>query len=255
MADRCCKPKHSHFKDKDAINHVAEAKASGLLSSIEIHGTETPGHISAGADTAKETALVLLILWVITLGLKVPFATTFGLLLIFCIGWIIWRTGRSAWLGWSRLERMHRIVEQERWEIQHHRQQEREELGELYKAKGFEGKLLEDVLDVLMADEERLLRVMVEEELSLSLGTQVHPLKQGFGALIGGTIAAFVCLISYYFFSAWGMWAASFIIIGVAAALSALFERNQKIPAVVWNLGLAAAASGCVYFLFDYLKG
>ncbi len=90
--------------------------------------------------------------------------------------------GRSAWLGWSRLERLHRILAQEKWEIEHNREQEREELGVLYAAKGFEGKLLEDVLDVLMADGDRLLKVMVEEELGLTLESQVHPLKQGLGA-------------------------------------------------------------------------
>jgi VIT1/CCC1 family predicted Fe2+/Mn2+ transporter len=149
---------------------------------------------------------------------------------------------------------MHRVVEQERWEIQHHRQQEREELGELYRAKGFEGKLLEDVLDVLMADEERLLKVMVEEELCLSLSTQEHPLKQGLGAAIGTFAASCVCLLVFYLSPTWGMWIGSFLTLGVAAAVSTWFERNRLIPGIVWNLGLGAITSGCVYFLLDYTK-
>ncbi|HEY4831950.1 MAG TPA: VIT1/CCC1 transporter family protein [Waddliaceae bacterium] len=254
MSNNCCSPKPSHFQDKEAIEHVVEAQANGLLSSTEIHGTEIPGHISAGADAARETAVVVLILWLIFIESSLNFSSIFGILAIFCLSWLIWKTGRSAWLGWSRLERMHRIVEQERWEIQHHRQQEREELGELYKAKGFEGKLLEDVLDVLMADEERLLKIMVEEELCLSLSTHEHPLKQGLGATIGTFLASSVCLFAFYIFPTWGMWVGSFLTLGAAAALSTRIERNRLIPAIVWNLGIGAAASGFVYFLFDYIR-
>lgn len=210
MPDSCCRPTPSHFKGKNALEHVAEAQAKGVISSAEIHGTEIPGHLSAGADAARETAVILLILWLILAESAVSFPKIFGILTVFSLGWILWKSGRSAWLGWSRLERMHRIVEQERWEIQHHRQQEREELGELYRAKGFEGKLLEDVLDVLMADEERLLRVMVEEELCLSLGTQEHPLKQAIGGALGTVAASVICLIAFYLFPSWGCgWAAS----------------------------------------------
>lgn len=254
MSSNSCNPKPSHFQGKEAIEHVVEAQAKGLLSSTEIHGTEIPGHISAGADAARETAVIVLILWLILMNFPLNFSMDFGILAVFCLSWLIWKAGRSAWLGWSRLERMHRVVEQERWEIQHHRQQEREELGELYKAKGFEGKLLEDVLDVLMADEERLLKVMVEEELCLSLSTHEHPLKQGLGAAIGTFIASSVCLIAFYIFPPWGIWLGSFLTLGAAAAVSTTFERNRLIPAIVWNLGLGAAASGCVYFLFDYIR-
>ena len=100
-------------------------------------------------------------------------------------------------LGWARLERLHRIVEEERYEIENHRQQEREELKELYRAKGFQGKLLDEVVDVLMADGERLLKVMVEEELGLSLQSQEHPLKQGAGSALGAFVASFSFYVVY----------------------------------------------------------
>src|SRR5262249_17492251 len=134
----------SHFKGKDAIEHVAEAQAQGIIASAEIHGTEIPGHISAATDAARETGLVLALVWVILAFLQLPFFVIALFIDIFACGWILWKMGRSAWLGWFRLERLHRIVAQEKWEIEHHRQQEREELKALYAAKGFEGKLLED---------------------------------------------------------------------------------------------------------------
>lgn len=241
-----------HFKGKDAIGHVAEAQAQGILSAAEIHGTEMSGHMGAGTDAARETALVLLLLWVSLVHLTDSFQQIFVILAIFSVGWLIWKIGRSAWLAWSHLERMHRIVDQERWEIEHHRQQERDELRVLYATKGFEGKLLEDVLDVLMADNERLLRVMVEEELGLSLEKYEHPLKQSLGAAIGTCCAIAVCLAAFFIYPSLGLMAAALIALGVAAGIAAYFEQNRLIPAIIWNIGLAILAFGVVYFLFEY---
>ncbi len=245
----------AHFKGKDAIGHVAEAQARGLIASAEIHGTETPGHISAGADAARETAVALLLFWTILSALQAPPPAIALTLSLFAFGWLTWKCGRSAWLGWSRLERLHRVLGQEKWEIEHHRSQERSELKELYAAKGFEGKLLEDVLDVLMADDNRLLRVMVEEELGLSLESHEHPLKQAFGALIGTLIASLFCISGLLVFPSYGIIASSLIVIGIAGAVSAKYADNRWIPAIVWNMGLGALAFGCVYFLLDYLQG
>jgi len=245
--------KPAHFMGKDAVGHVAEAQAKGILSSTEVHGTEIPGHISAAMDAAREISLALLVLWIILTKFHFTFSQIAPILLIFSLSWIIWKGGRSAWMGWSRLERMHRVVEQERWEIQHHRDQEREELTELYRAKGFEGKLLEDVIDVFMADEDRLLQVMVEEELCLSLETHEHPLKQAIGAILGTLVAAVVCFLVFFFFPSFGMWVGSFVTIAVSAFISATYEDNKRIPAVVWNIGLATITSGTIYFLLDYI--
>lgn len=246
--------KPAHFKGKEAIDHVVEAQAKGILDTAEVHGTEIPGHISSGADAARETAVILLVIWLILSQTNLSYTPIFKILGIFAFGWMIWKAGRSAWLAWSRLERMHRVVEQERWEIQHHRQQEREELKELYRAKGFEGQLLEDVIDVLMADEDRLLRVMVEEELCLSLGTHEHPLKQALGAAMGTAIASIFCFILFYGFPAKGLWIGSFLTLAVSAGLSAHYEGNRLVPAIVWNLGLGALTCGSAYFLFDYVN-
>jgi vacuolar iron transporter family protein len=168
------------------------------------------------------------------------------------LGLVFWKTGRSAWLGWFRLERLHRIVAQEQWEIEHHRQQEREELKALYAAKGFEGKLLEDVLDVLMADGDRLLRVMVEEELGLTLESHEHPLKQGLGAFIGSFLAALICSLCFFLYPAWGLVIGAALVLAIGSAIAAKRERNRIIPAIVWNIGIGAVSFGFVYFMISY---
>lgn len=242
----------SHFKGKDAIGHVAEAQAEGLLSAAEIHGTETPGRISAAADTARDTAIFLLLAWEVLTVAGVEGTKLTGLLAIIAMALLIWKAGRSAWLGWSRLERLHRVIAQEKWEIEHNRAQEREELRVLYGAKGFEGKLLEEVLDVLMADGNRLLKVMVEEELGLSLEAYDHPLIQSLGAAIGGVAAAIICICGVAINPSWGGIIATVIVVSASAAAAAWHAGNRIAPAIIWNLGLTAAAFGTLHYLIEF---
>lgn len=239
-----------HFQGKDAIGHVIEAQAQGLTASSEIHGTEIPGHISAAADAARETSLLLLLLSIIL----IPFHPEhlIAILVIFSLSWAVWKIGRSALLGWSRLERLHRILAQEKWEIEHHRQQERDELRELYRVKGFEGQLLEDVLDVLMADDNRLLKVMVEEELGLTLSSHEHPLKQGLGALAGTLFAAVVFILTLVFLPPIVTLLSAFIVIGMAGFLSAKQSQNRLIPAIIWNIGIALLSFCVLYFFLQH---
>ncbi len=232
-----------HFQGKTVVDHLKEARAKGTLATYETHGTEMPGYLSAGADSAKETALILSLLWVI---LHPNFDHLF---LLFSAGWILWRMGRSALLGWSRLERLHRLIEEERWEIEHNREQEKQELKALYRAKGLTGKLLDEVISVLMADDNRLLRIMLEEELGLTLEVYEHPLKQSAGAASGVIFASALVLGAVYLIPLYAPLAAAAVVIGVASYVAAKVEKNRTLEAVIWNLSLAAFGVGVVYFL------
>lgn len=242
-----------HFETQDALAHVVEKKVEGILSLSESHGIEMPGHISAAADAARETAVVILLVWLLLQQLSVSQPLSLAILTAFGTGWLGWKCGRSAWLGWVRLERFHRLIEQEKYEIEHHRPQEREELVALYRSKGFEGKLLEDVVDVLMADQDRLLKVMLEEELGLTLEAQEHPLKQSLGAGIGTLSVLLLGLTLFSLFPNYGIWTTFLLSIGAATSFSARFERNAPIGAIIWNLGLGILAFGLVYFTFQIL--
>lgn len=234
----------THFKGKEALEHVIEARLKGKAASAEIHGTEMPGHYAAAADAAKETAFLLIVLW--TLFTEFQFQKT--LFIAFALALLVWKAGRSAVLGWARLERLHRLIEEERWEIEHHRPQEKEELRALYAAKGFSGKLLDEAVEVLMADDNRLLQVMLQEELGLSLESYEHPLKQAAGAFAGALSAALLMAAGLFLLPFWGAVAAAAIIIALASGAVARLEKNASLPAIVWNLAVAALASGAAYF-------
>ena len=243
----------SHFAGKTATDHVQERRADGLKQSAEIHGAETPGHVTAGADTAREMTIVLLLLWTVLQPLPLFADAALVTLGVFALGWLVWKMGRSGWLAWSRLERLHRLIEEERWEIEHHRPQEREELEVLYASKGFEGKLLEEVVDVLMADNDRLLRVMLEEEMGLKLEGHEHPLKQSLGAGVGGVVAALIVLAATLIFGLGGLVCSTFLILAVAAAISARYQKNKLLPAMIWNLALGGLVIGIAYYVSEIL--
>lgn len=233
----------NHFKGKSPVQHVVDARIKGKMASAEVHGTELPGHVSAAADAAKETALILLIFWAL-LG-----SGAHWFMLIFISGWVVWKVGRSAILGWARLERLHRVIEEERFEIEHHRPQEKEELRALYAAKGFSGKLLDEAVEVLMADDNRLLQVMLEEELGLSLESYEHPLKQAAGAFVGVLGAALIMSFGLFALPFWGPALCAAVIIALSAGTTAQLEKNRPLPSIVWNLAIAALAAGIAYFL------
>lgn len=243
---RLSSPKH--FEGQDPFTHLKQARKKGAIASAETHGAEMPGHISAGADSAKETALFLLILWILFSNMSISLTTTYIVYGIATLGWLFWKVGRSSLLGWARLERLHRLIEEERFEIEHHRPQEKEELIEMYKQKGFHGELLQRVIEVLMADDNRLLEVMLVEELGLSLESYEHPLKQGVGAGLGVILAGVFGGMALFFNMPLFIILSFSLIYIFSTLLTAKCEGNNLLKAAIWNISLGAFILLFVYF-------
>jgi vacuolar iron transporter family protein len=241
---------NDHFGGKSAAEHVIEKRSEARA---EAHGLEAAGHLATSIDAARDTAVALLLLHILLAAMAIPPHSATALLLAFGVGWLAWKGGRSAHLAWSRLERLHRITQQEKWEIEHHRDQERQELLALYRLKGLEGRLLEEVVDVLMADNDRLLRVMLEEEMGLSLHSYEHPLKQGVGAMVGSLCVLLPCLLATIFFPTTGLPVSAALMLCTCAGLAAHLEDNRRLAAIVWTVALAIVTAAVGYFLLQLL--
>jgi hypothetical protein len=236
---------HTHFKNKSVDQHILEKFVHGVRLSQEPHGIEDSGPGIAATDSAWLSAFILGV-WLLTLKVYAPSLTLFASTSLAVIGLLALALSyRAANIAWSRLERLHRLLHEERHEIENDRDQERHELAALYKLKGFEEPLLTEVVSVLMADSDRLLKVMLEEELGLSLATHRHPLELAIGAGMGSLLAGFFTLGAYWLLPLTYAW----IVIGSFCSLTALCHAhlmsNDKTQAFVWS----ASASLVFFFI------
>lgn len=232
-----------HFQGKTAKSHLAQKK-DDFSYLKETHIGELSGIQANFADALRETTFVLTLVVLISSF----FSLSWSLFLLFSFAFAIWRCTRIAWISWSRLEKLHRIIEEERYEIEHHPDQEREELITLYKHKGFEGNLLKEIVDHYMSDFDRLLRVMLEEEMGLSLSSLEHPLKQAFGAFLGATAATIPLFIALFLPSIY-FYLVAYCLLALSAFLTAYWQKNRIISALVWTLAFTTLSLGSCYFL------
>jgi hypothetical protein len=244
-----------HYEGKDALGHLMDARRRGHLAGHEAHGIEPSGVKNALVDSAKWCAVLLPFLSLIFFHLNIEIEKQLVFMGIFSFGLALWQFGRASFLGWARLEKLHRVTLQEKYEIEHNREQEKTELKEIYALKGFKDPLLDEVVNVLMQDDNRLLQVMLDEELGVSAFCQEHPLYQGFGAFCGNIIAAFIALFFTYFYGWTGTLVSCLVISLASAYFFARHQNNRASPSVVWQVALFALSYGSVYFLFEiFLK-
>ncbi len=118
----------------------------------------------------------------------------------------------------SHRELLKSEIDRENWEIENKPEDERKEIEDIYKAKGFTGKDLEMIVNKIISDKKVWLNTMLTEELNLNLEIAGHPLKGAlimFGSfLVGGILP----IIPFFFSSGFNP-----LIIAVGISLSASF--------------------------------
>lgn len=245
----------SHFNGKSVLEHLKQARAKGKEATEPHHALETPGHLIGGADAARESAFIILALSLLLNAMGVEGEKMMAVSFMVLFAMLLWRAGRSGLLAWNRLERVNKLIGDEKYEIEHNREEEKEELTEMYRAKGFSGELLNKVIDVLMADDNKLLGVMLEEELGVSLESYEHPLKQALGSAVGVFLAAGLLIAGMMVDHYYGTLFAAYIVIVTSSWVMAKIEKLRIINALVWNLSLAFMASMATLFFAKFLSG
>lgn len=234
----------NHFEGKSALEHLQEARLKTKSKLKENHAVETKSFIDALVRLMSEVSIFIGIIQVFKLF--TDFSQLIELALV--ISFLVFRVMLCALDGYARLQRLHRVISEERFEIEHHEAQERDELNVIYQGKGFEGKLLEDVVSVLMADRNRLLSVMLDEELGLKLEAYDHPLLQASGAMIGGlgVLIPMGLIIVFLPFQISIFCTAFFVFI--SALLKAYIEKISRLKTTVWHLANFSMLLGLIYF-------
>ena len=152
----------------------------------------------------------------------------------------------------------HRAIEE--WEVDHLPDVEREEVRDIFKAKGLEGDLLEQVVDVICSDKERWVDVMMKDELDMirekrsafAIGATT------FGSfLLVGLIPLIIYVVDYVsdfegnlFLTACVLTTVAFVFIGF---LKAVVTQTSKIKGIAETLLLGASAAAVAYYIGYWL--
>lgn len=241
-------------KIKAFVKNLIRKRLIKKGASSEFYKSELPAHIASAVNSIKETAALSLALFVILqTSAKEPSDLLF-LLTIFLAVFLLYKMCQTALAAWQRLNKLNSIIESEKYEIEHHRSQEKKELETIYSIKGFSGKLLEDVVGTLMADDNRLLQVMIEEEMGLTLGQFEHPLKQSFFAGLGVLFASCLILASLFFGSYFEFYITVALMAALASAVAIKEERDNISFIIFWNIASLAFLGFAAYFLTDFIR-
>ena len=149
----------------------------------------------------------------------------------------------------------------EYWEVDNIPAAEREEIKEIYAAKGFEGELLEKVVDVITQDKDRWVDVMMKEELEMAEEDK-SPIKMGavtFGSFVLlGFIPLLVYVIDFFTPLNQNLFLTSSILTGFCflgiGFLKSAVNNTSKIKSIAETIILGGAAATLSYFVGDLLE-
>ena len=153
----------------------------------------------------------------------------------------------------------HKAIEY--WEVDNLPEKEHEEIREIYAAKGFDGDLLEKVVDVITEDKDRWVDIMMKEELEMAEETR-SPFKMGaitfLSFLLFGFIPLLIYVIDYLNSLNSNLFLISSILTGLCFVgigfLKSVVTNTEKIKSVMETLLLGGAAATLSYFVGNFLK-
>lgn len=181
-------PHHQHETSLHGTDTGLPLSVSRYMGELVYGGIDgsvtTFAVVSAAAGAGLSTAVVLI------LGLANLIADGFAM----SVGaYLSKQTERDNY-------RKHREIEA--WEVDHLPEKEREEIREIYARKGFEGDLLDKVVDTITADKERWIDVMMKEELEMVEDTR-SPLASAAATFASFVVVGTVPLLAFVVHAFW----------------------------------------------------
>lgn len=249
---------HASQADLPTADHLTAARATAraaLSGESHLGAVDDWRHMLA---TARDAVLMVGLVFAMFEGFGHPPA--WGQMLVaFAVGLSL-LLGLSA--GRATLTRVQYHVaelERERREIQEHFDEEREEVRSLYAAKGFTEPLLGHIVDTLCADDDRLLKVMMEEELGLSMHHVNHPLLVG----LWNVAAALVVTLALAVPTLWlpdivGHWwivAFGTVLLAALSWCTARATGRRVAELFASSAMMVIVAGGTIHFLSRWLAG
>ena len=161
----------------------------------------------------------------------------------------------------SEKENYHKHKTIEYWEVDHLPEKERQEIREIYQAKGFKGEMLDKVVEVITEDRDRWVDVMMKEELDMTEETK-SPVAMGGVTFLSFLLFGFIPLLVYVIDYSTGLdtdlflWSSVmtgtvFCLIGY---LKAVVNQTKVLRSILETLFLGSAAAVLAYVVGDVLE-
>lgn len=150
----------------------------------------------------------------------------------------------------------------EYWEVDHLPEKEKEEIREIYQAKGFEGELLEQVVDVITADKDRWVDVMMKEELNMTKADK-SPFAMGAMTFVSFVLIGLIPLVAYIWDynsdeGSRNLFGISILLTSLAFIgigwLKSYVAETSRIRSIIETLFLGSAAAVLSYFVGSFLE-
>jgi len=200
-------------------------------------------------------------------GLVASFAVTSGVAGAFSDTRIVLMAGLAEMLGGavsmalaafisarSQIEFYESEVDRERYEIKRFPEHERDEIRGIYKAKGFSGALLDQIVEHITGDPERWADVMMREELGFTEDNFDSPLKSA--SVVGAAylVGAAVSVVPYLFVAP-----PDGIVLSVIATVLVLFAVGAAKTIITarswWRSGIESMLTGIAAGAVTYGAG
>jgi VIT1/CCC1 family predicted Fe2+/Mn2+ transporter len=153
----------------------------------------------------------------------------------------------------SQIEFYHSEIEREHQEMRKWPERERDEIRSIYRAKGFSGKLLDEIVAHITSDPKRWSDVMMREELGFS-GEFDSPLRSGTTVGLSYLCGAAIPVLPYIFVEP-----SHGVVFSVLATLVALFVVGAAKTVITtrswWRSGLESALTGAAAAAATFAAG
>jgi predicted membrane protein (TIGR00267 family) len=136
-------------------------------------------------------------------------------------------------------------IDRENWEIENKPEDEKREIEEIYRKKGFSGEELDRVVNKIISDKKVWLDTMLTEELNLNLEIAGSPLKSALRMFVSFLIGGMLPILPFFFFT--GL-TALFVAIGISVSTSftvgVIKSKMANTNKIIGGLEMAGLGTG-----------
>lgn len=145
-------------------------------------------------------------------------------------------------------------MEREKKEIEKMPEVEREEIREIYRQKGFSGRLLEQIVQKITSSKKVWLDTMMREELGLEPIEKGQTIRSSITVLISAMIGSFIPLTPFFFLSVPQAMIVSFIVSAATLFMVGVYKAKVTVGRP-FRSGLELLVIGIVAALIGYFIG